>query len=520
MFLALLSLGIMLADYVYHRWFQDQPTTPNPGLEIKVPTSTEGAVIPLYYGQCLIKAPVLAWWGSAHVYPGGSAPIPQLNAQWLYAINMFFIAGIGFSGFADVHLVNIYAGDLVLHLLKFDQSYGAYDGRGGTSTGGSSVNYAPWQSENGDVIGDTVAMGGWVQYYNGHPDQTMVDSGMTIATTDIARRMLLEGISGQNIPGYRGYSSVALYGEGSETLSQWVIGVEAQPPAFGFEFSSTPEGAGSGIIGYPDNTIDVNPIDVVYDLLTGTMGKLGLDPTRLDSSSMTRAATTLANEGFGMSRVWDDGQDAKAYLDEVMMLVDGCYYEDPQTGLFMVKLIRPDFDPTKLKEINPSNCSGLDNFAASGWTDVTNRVRVKYTDRLNFYRDGSEMDSNLGNAVGQTGEIREVQLEYMACTQAATAVSLVTRELQARSRPLLKCRVTVDQSFYRSTVGDPLMLTWPDANISRVVMRVASVSRGTLKDGSIIMDLLQDYFYVHRNLPPISIIESFGGPHTIGDEIP
>ncbi len=496
MFLVLLELGILVGDYVYHRWFQDQPTTPNPGLEIKVPTSTEGSVIPIYYGQVLIKTPILAWWGPAHVYPGASAPIAQTNAQWLYAIDLFFIAGIGFSGFADVKLESIYAADLKMNLLKF----GIYHGEGG-----ATPTYVDWQAENSNFAGDTQAMGGFLQYYNGHPDQTMVDPAMTTWSTNIARQMMLSGISAQEIPGYRGYSSVGLYGDGSPTLAQWVIGVSAQPPAYAFEFTSTPDGGGSGILSHTDGSIDVNPMDIVYDLLTGNMGKMGLDPSRLDSSSMTRCAETLANEGHGMSIVWDDGQDAKTYLDQVFQQIDGCYYEDPQTGKFVAKLIRPDFDPTKLLEINPTNCSGLENFAASGWTDVTNRVRVKYVNRSNFYRDGSEMAQNLANAVGQTGEVREIQIEYKGCSQTDLAVNLAVRELQARSRPLLKCRATVDGSFYRSTVGDPVILTWPDANISRVVMRVASVSRGTLKDGSIIIDLLQDYFYTHRNSRPTSV---------------
>lgn len=537
MWIALISLGIMLGDYIYHRWFQDQPAKPTAGRDIKVPSSTEGGVVPLYYGQCLVKSPVLAWWGGPEVRAGVDGYLFDASRPWLYSLSMFFVVGIGFSGFANVRLKNIYVGSSTLTINRGtdggDELFTGYDGAGGTYYTFSPL--LPAASTNGvwftttsyPLVNGVDVMGGYVQFLHGHPDQLMVD-GSGNPLNQGAAWMLRNLVNQQEIPGYRGYTTIALTGmAGNQTedvplgfMGNWQIGSQAQPPTYAFEFISSPEGAGSGLFLYEDGSIDVNPMDVCYDLLTGTMGKLGLDPTRLDSTSMTRCAQTLANEGLGMSIAWDDGQDAKQYLDEVMQQIDGAYYEDPQTGKIVFKLIRADFDPTKLKEINPSNCSGLDNFAASGWTDVTNRVRVSYTDRFNGYVDGSVTDDNLGNSVGQTGEVRDIQIQFKGCNQQRQAAQLSIRELQARSRPLLKCRATVDGSFYRAVVGDPLILTWPDANISRVVMRVASVSRGTLKDGSIIIDLLQDYFYTHRNLPPVSIIEAAGGVHTIGDELP
>jgi hypothetical protein len=53
--------------------------------------------------------------------------------------------------------------------------------------------------------------------------------------------------------------------------------------------------------------------------------------------------------------------------------------------------------------------------------------------------------------------------------------------------------------------GDVVSLSWPEYGISGVVMRVANVSRGTLANGAIKLDLLQDFFYVWRYQPPKAI---------------
>jgi hypothetical protein len=46
-------------------------------------------------------------------------------------------------------------------------------------------------------------------------------------------------------------------------------------------------------------------------------------------------------------------------------------------------------------------------------------------------------------------------------------------------------------------------------------MRVAAVSVGTLKDGSIVIDLIQDYFYQWRNRRPVNVIDIIGQIGTI-----
>jgi hypothetical protein len=48
---------------------------------------------------------------------------------------------------------------------------------------------------------------------------------------------------------------------------------------------------------------------------------------------------------------------------------------------------------------------------------------------------------------------------------------------------------------------------WTDPDIANIVFRVAAVDRGTIDDGKIALDLLQDYFYVTRSQPPRPVPE-------------
>lgn len=524
MWLEAIEVGILVGDYVYHRYFQEQPAAQNPAQEFKLPTATVGSTIPIFYGQVLIKTPVLVYVGKPIVYAAGSGPASGTAPDDVtYAMNMFFVAGIPFSvtpaGFATVRLVNVYAGEAQLYNPPF---FGNHPGEGQykDDPGDGDLfeddrfieriangNTGPFDGSGLPLVDNPkVVTMGRVKFLNGKPAQIFM-SGASPAN-EFARSMLTHGIINPE-EAYRGYVMVGLmpFVEDDDTVA-WVFGTSPQPPAYSFEVLSLPEGLGSGVFNHGATAAgaydyDVNPADVFLDICTGTMGKLGLDPTRIDQVALAYAASTLKNEGFGISALWTEQKDAKAYLDDLMVHIDGVYYEDNTTGLLVLKLIRPDYNPFFIRTINPSNCQLLDDVAVGGWTDVINKVRVKFTDRSNHYRDGSSSDQNQANAVGQDGAVRSIELQFPFIMHQGLADAVRDRELAARSKPLFKCRAYLDGSFYRLNVGDVLRLDWPDANIAGYVMRVAARSRGTLKDGTILVDLIQDFFYNWRNQPPL-----------------
>jgi hypothetical protein len=490
----LIAAGFLIGNYVYHRWIEDQPPKQNPGEGIKIPTSSEGSAVPLIYGRIRVKAPIMAWWGTAQVHPGSDV---GSSSPFVYGVDIFFVLGIPFEN-GNAHVLAMWAGERKLG--EGPPGLGSRTGDGGRET--------PVPMDTSALPGDGGFVGGQVEMLNGNPGQTLVD-GSLASTTWAADRMILYGVPPQQIPGYRGYLSFFLF-NGSSVA--WYIGPNPQPDSYSFEATSYPTTSfgDSGV----NNTIgdDANPVRVIYDIMTATLGKLGLSSTLIDTASFVAAALTVQDEAHGFSRVWDQTTDAGEYVNEILKQIDGVMFEDPVTGTVKIKLIRADYFIDDIASIDPSNCSAIENFAAAGMTDVTNKVRLVYTNRANEYRDGSGLAINQANALGQDGEVREVVLQMPGVCTQELADNLAGRELTYRCRPLMKCRAIVNRSLYLETQGNAVLLTWPEANISRMVFRVANVTRGTLEDGKIALDLIQDAFYNWRRSPPVDLGPITGFP--------
>ncbi len=104
--------------------------------------------------------------------------------------------------------------------------------------------------------------------------------------------------------------------------------------------------------------------------------------------------------------------------------------------------------------------------------------------------------------------VPEQVLEFRGIKTMALAEAVAGRELAYRSRPLARCRVKVDRTFIRVRPGDVVRMSWPKLNIAGRVFRVGHVSLGAADENVVYLDLIEDYFYVHRSrvshLPPVA----------------
>ena len=490
--------GILALDFVYHRWI-DPPAFPKipPGQKLTIPRTDAGAPLPMIFGKVRVEAPVLAFTGKA-------IATADVDGGFIYSINMGFGIGIPFTGSDSQNsLWNVWVGD-VLCSTSNRVVGGPYPIPGSgdfkiaavalTSPIGSGGNYA----------------GPFVEFLDGRSTQQLVDSSGT-AQNFAGTIALNAGIPAAAIPGYRGILFATCYNE--VLTDAWLIGMDPNVPSYSFEVSSYPLAslgpAGGKIADMTDPAkpqYDANPIDVIYDLLTGSYGKLGLDPSKLDIGAFTAAAVTIHNEGHGYSRAFDGGRSAKDTIQEILKQIDATLYTNPATGLITIKLIRPDYDPNTIPNITPDNCKELQNFSFGGWMDAPNKVRIAFNSRVLYsvqcYGSSSVLAIN-GASVAQNGT-SELQIEMLGVTNVILARQLAARELAAQARPLAKCTAIVNRSFYNVCPGDAVSVTWPEANLSGLVFRVAAVDRGTLANGQIKLDLIQDYFYQWRDQRPVN----------------
>lgn len=510
--------GLMVADYVYHRWFDDRPK-PQPAKEIQLPRADAGAPYAMLFGRCRVKTPVIAWTDKPlfEALPESGSP------TYHYFLSMLLVLGIPFEDGAQ-QLLAMYAGDQkladtnsLLPTLKGD---------------GTDYPSTIAQVQLG-IIGPTTAWPpsafGSVEFLNGNSSQQLVQNvspyaaysyaglHMTNATSPGANIEALYGtIDPHDVPGYRGFLSVFLYNHvpsGSDELNHWCIGDQASVAQYSYEIKTLPAtflGPANHVPLHDGDitreTGDCNPMDALYRILTGIRGMLGLDPGLVEVTTLQTAATTLYNEGNGYSRPFEGGATAGEMIRDIMAQVDGTIFVRPSTGKLEVKLIRNDYDVSSLDRIDPSNCESLQSFAAGGWTGVPTAVLLGFPDRAKDYTDGLSTTPIDANADADNGEQLKIQLRMEGVCEQANADRISSREAAARARPLMKCRAVVSRAFYQKVPGDCVKLSWPEWGITDVVFRIAAINRGTLESGKITLDLLQDYYFVWRAsspLPPV-----------------
>ncbi|HEX5415867.1 MAG TPA: phage tail protein, partial [Chloroflexota bacterium] len=367
-----------------------------------------------------------------------------------------------------------------------------------------------WNADAGTIDDSTSRSAGAVEFFDGSPNQQLVNAdGLPVSTAGYVMTTTTSDHPGSPelnfngtldpdlIPGYRGYLSVCLFGIGiDDNIAHWALFTNPAVPGFQFEVASYPTLAfGTPIVG----AAGANPADVIRDLITAP-DKGALDAARIDTASFSAAATTLFVEGHGYSRCFDQSESVQQMIQEVLAQIDATLYTDPSTNAIKLKLIRPDYDPQTIPLITPDNCQELQGFSLGGWQDIPTKMIVSFPDRDKHYLNNTATAINgSGAATGAS----LAQIQYPGCCEIALASKLAARELAARSRPIAKCSAIVDRSFYNVCPGDVVAVNWPEANIAGMVFRVAAVDRGTLKDGKIRLDLIQDYFYTWRNNRPV-----------------
>jgi hypothetical protein len=503
MILELLSGSLLVADFVYHRWFQDHPKDfSNFADSIDVPQTEEGTAIPHVYGKVRVTRPILAWMGTPEAIPG----IGTLAGKTNYAASMFFVLGAPFAGGdSENHLHRLWQGD-TLYSATTATKLSDLDGDGEFEDDNRrlAMVFFTATTSDGDI---TASSAGAVEFLNGKPTQVMANDGSPYTVhTRAGYRMSVAGVDRGEIPGYRGVLSMCLYGvaehHGTDNF-RW--GLTPQLGAISAEVSSyKTDGGYPGVGIYGRIGEDSNPMNVFYDIF---VHKLGLPPSLLDLDSLSIAATICYQEDLGFSCCFDSRMPARDMLKELMRHVDGVYFEDRKTGKVKVRLIRPDYDYRSLRHITRANCRKLENLAIGGLTDVPNKIDVVYKDRSRGYIDATMSAQNPANAAGQDGIERVEQRAYRGCTYAAQASALAARDLAFLSRSIIKCRALVLGEFGDIEPGEALRVTWTKPDID-LVFRVAGPPYfGKLGDGTIALDLIQDSQYQYRAFPPLPPID-------------
>jgi hypothetical protein len=507
----LIELGIIGLDYAYHRWMVQQPVPAGPSNRIQLPTTQIGAPVQLIYGRVRVNQPVLVWTGPGDVF-NPNAIAGTYSSPYFYGLDQAYVLGIGFRAVPGGGGLVAPAADL--HAMWAGQTPMPINAESFPPFSTTLYNAGPIAPGTPGTDAGYVSVG-FVELFNGDPSQSLFDVHGT-PQSYFGVRLAARSLFGANSPAYRNYilafmfgsaaTTVAAYNASLGNLGSWNLGPDPSVPSYAFEISSyTNSPLYSVAPSFGKIGMDANPVDVLYDLLVAPFGKCNLPSSAIDTASFTACAQTVFNEANGFSRVWDQQMAASDMIREILAQIDGTLYYDETQDLIGLRLIRPDFDPNALLEINPSNCREITGFTLGGWTDIPNRVQVNFNNRETGYQPDVATGASQGNYYGQQSLVRVANVNMPGVCDPDNADTLADRETLAQSRPLARCSAYVSRDFLRLRLGDAIYLTWPEAGISQMVMRVAAIDKGTLSKNEIRLDLLQDYFYNFKKQPPVQL---------------
>lgn len=480
MYLEIAVGAYMLGSYIYHRYIEDQPAAPQPS-QILVPQVGEGTPLPLLYGRCRVRAPVLAWSGN-YLHPGQTFTRRIDSSTGVsdhYCLDAFFVLGVPFYGGGAAYIVRGWAGDTDLSISAPPiGTPGPF--AGGDLSGSSTVFNISGICPPGSPTQDAMAS---AAIGTGGPSSATFFDGISYHTvTDVSSAMFQNGDDVSLSPGYR--NQMCMY-------AHIALGLTSTIPSLSWEVQALSTGSasdmGRSLAG------DADPAAVLYDILTSPFGKLAIPASKIELSTFQAASLTLFNEGHGYSRAIEQGEDADQVIQDILKQIDGVMYPEPTTGKIELHLIRKDYSIPDLVDINPSNAD-LDEYTVQSWTEMPNQVRVIWTDRTQNYADAVAIGQNMSAAVAAGNRLRSVTRQYRGCCQQVLAQKLASRELAVLSVPLVRATVSCSRAFYQARPGSVYTLTWPQLNISGMVMRVAQVDLGQLHDNKIKIALIRDVF--------------------------
>lgn len=242
---------------------------------------------------------------------------------------------------------------------------------------------------------------------------------------------------------------------------------------------------------------DMNPAHIIYQCLTDTDWGMGYPTSFIDDANFRVVANQLYSEGFGLSLMWNQQSTIEAFLGIIFNHIAGSLNVDPKTGKYQIRLIRQDYDRDRLAIFDESNVVELLSYQRAGWGELVNEITVKYTD-VDTFEETAITVQNLATIQAQASVVNQT-MSFTGITNASLASRVAQRELIARSSPLAKIQITINRNAWQSMPNGLFKFSWAKLGIASMVMRIVSVGTGTLKNGTITIDAIEDVFGLPDN---------------------
>lgn len=243
---------------------------------------------------------------------------------------------------------------------------------------------------------------------------------------------------------------------------------------------------------------DINPVSIIYDVVTNPVYALGLQASDIDAAAWREVAATLHAEGYGMSVIYNGGSSANDIISDVLRHVDGVLFSDISTGLLTLRLARGGYDVETLPVFGQSDfLQGID-FSRPSWSETKNVIRGTYVNRDEDYTVSPVTQQDLANLVQRNNESALEEIDFTGFSEFAPCALAVARALKTLSYPLAKVSGSLNSRGRTLKPADVFVLQWPNLGIDSVVFRVVRVRYGGLESNVVEIEAVEDVFAVEE----------------------
>jgi len=247
------------------------------------------------------------------------------------------------------------------------------------------------------------------------------------------------------------------------------------------------------VIGTDD---DLNIIHVIRECLTSSIFGRGISTDDIDATTFEAAADTLYTEGYGISYRYLPGDGSiSSFLSTLEQIMDGIILYNHATGKYEIKLIRDDFNSATLDEYDEDDFS-IQTFHRPTYFQVPSETVVNYMDVASAKKapakedDLALMELQGMNPVSQT-------FTWLMVTDKVLAQKLAAREQDQASKMPASLRLCAKRTMHSHVRGDVFKVSHPrltSAGIASMTVRMVSGDRGTLEDGMLYIDVVEEIF--------------------------
>ena len=248
--------------------------------------------------------------------------------------------------------------------------------------------------------------------------------------------------------------------------------------------------------GTYESGIDLNPAHAIRELKSLGLILEGEDPTtEIDDTSFTEAADTLYDEAMGVSCILDKSTP-EAVVDligEILEVIDGALYPDPSTGLWKLELARDEYIVGELETFDESDILYVEEFTRSLPGQVAGQVAVHWRDRF-YNTERVAYDDDISVIERQGGNVVTKDFSYPCIRRESMARKVAARKIKQCASMLASMRIVANRNMSHLHPNSVFKLSYAPRGIASMIVRVLSINYGSLTDGQVTLECVEDVF--------------------------